>query len=1070
MDGLAISLLGPPRIERDGMPIEIDRQKAVALLAVLALEPWEHARDALAAMLWPEVDRGRGRANLRRALFSLDQALGGGHVHAGRSSIRLPSECEARIDVRRFRDLLGRCDAHGHPSNDTCDACAPQLTEAAALYRDDLLAGFTLADCPAFDEWQTLQAESLRRALAGALARLIALCEHRGAWEEAIAHARRWLALDPLHEPAHRALMLLYARSGQRAAALRQYQVCQRTLWEELGVAPSDETTRLAQVIATKELGLPPASPPSVNGAAPPMAAPAARATLPAYLTPFLGRERELASLREQVAGDPACRLLTLIGPGGAGKTRLAVELAERCGAAFPDGVWFVPLATATSPVRVPQALAEAFGLALDGRADPLGQVAAYLEDKNALLVLDNCEHLVEGGELLSRLLGRSPRLKALATSRVPLGLQGEWHARLEGLPVPSSDAPEEVRASPAAELFVRGARRRAAGFRVTAENSASIARICRSVGGLPLAIELASAWAHVLSCEEIAGEIERNLDFLSGEMRDLPERHRSLRAVFDHSWRLLSEREQAALRALSVFRGGFDREAAASVAGADLALLAALVDASLVRRQAGGRFEMLDVLRVHAAEHLATAPEEARAVRDRHAAHYIALLARHEEALWAGDQREAAARLLDEIENLRAAWRHAAERRDTALLHGGLEALFRLLQMRSWFTEGEELFAMAADVVADGAEPGRDAQALAVRAPLRQGWFALARGDVSRAEALIRAALDCSRALGATGETARALGYLSEVALARADHATAAGALQESRALFERLGDANGLAFVCNHLGTVAWALGEYAEARRLYEESVALYQGTGHRRGIAVALTNLANLAIARGQYDEAAALYARCLAAFDALGDRRGRSIVLNNLGVTAYARGDYQAAARHHEESLALKRAIGDGRGVALALNNLGDIAIQLGQHDAAEDSLRESLALARRLEDRALAARALNNLGLLAQARGDRRGAVDAFHEALRLMQGMDRAPLALDVLAGYAALLAEAGQAAPARRLAALVAAHPASEAQVRDRARQVLCRVGLEDEAEAVDAPADLTGAIDEALSLVPG
>jgi DNA-binding SARP family transcriptional activator len=405
MSSLALYVLGPPRVELDGAPATIDRRKALALLVYLAVTRQDHSRDSLATLFWPEYDQSRARASLRSALWSLTKVLGEDWLEVDRESVRFKPNADAWLDVDAFQDRLGQCRMHGHPSDQVCSACLSSLAEAAVLYRDDFVAGFTLADSPGFDEWQFFQAEGLRQDLASALARLARGHADRGEYEGAITHARRWVALDPLHELAQRRLMRLYVWSGQRAAALRQYEECTRVLHEELGVPPDEETTRLYTAI--KERGELP--PPAVARAARPLVADRPRHNLPVQLTPFVGREAALAEISDLLQ-DPICRLLTLVGPGGSGKTRLALEaaakllpndaksddtLSEARLKDFEHGVYFVSLAPLDSADLIVTAVAQALGFTFDRGVEPRQQLLDYLSQKRMLLILDNFEHLL---------------------------------------------------------------------------------------------------------------------------------------------------------------------------------------------------------------------------------------------------------------------------------------------------------------------------------------------------------------------------------------------------------------------------------------------------------------------------------------------------------------------------------------------------------------------------------------------------------------------------------------------------------------------------------------------------
>src|SRR5512143_213336 len=378
----------------------------------------------------------------------------------------------------------------------------------------------------------------------------------------------------------------LAQRAGCSVPALRKIEAGERRpskqlaglLAKSLEIPTEDQITFMK--VARGELNLerlaPPASAPSSIYRPTPIPS-LPLGNLPGMLTPFIGRETELASL-DQLLVDPQCRLLTLVGPGGIGKTRLAIEAAARLPAAFADGVYFVPLASVITAHFIVPLIADALGFAFQSatRADPKTQLFRYLKGQQVLLLTDNLEPLLAepGIEVLAELLANTPQVKLLATSREPAGLQGEWVFEVQGLPIPDSRYAEGSAQNTGVELFLQRARRAHVGFTARPQDYPAIVRICQLVDGMPLGIELAAAWVRTLDCAEIAGEIERGLGFLSVSARDLPARHRSMRAVFDHSWKLLTAEEQRVLLRLSVFRGGFKREAAEQVAGATLAVL----------------------------------------------------------------------------------------------------------------------------------------------------------------------------------------------------------------------------------------------------------------------------------------------------------------------------------------------------------------------------------------------------------------------------------------------------------------------------------------------------------------
>jgi len=544
MPGLTFTLFGPPRLARNGQVLRLRSRKCLALLAYLSIEDVAVSRGQLEALLWPESDATRASSALRATLSWLRSALEGAWLVVDRDTIGLDGSHMQAVDVVRFRGLLAQCRTHGHPVEEACSDCWPLLEEAVELYQGDLMAGFSLRDSPQFDEWQLHETEALRRELAVVLERLAKGYAAQGDMERGLASTRRWVGLDPLHEPAHRSLMRLYAESGQRSEALRQYETCQRLLEEELGVPPDPETTALYQAIRQRRRALARGIPPTSARTPSPALTAARRHNLPPQPTPFVGREDELAQIAELLA-DPACRLLTVVGPGGMGKTRLAIQAGEEQVRRFEDGVYFVSLIPLGSPDLLAPIIIEALGVFRDDSKDLRTQLLDALRDRQMLLILDNFEHLLEGVGLVARMLAEAPGLKLLATSRERLNLREEWLLELWGMQSPGD---EEIAAGAsisalegysAVQLFVQSASRVRRDFSLEMAGASAVARICQSVEGMPLAIELAAPWIRVMSCDDIVRETERNAGFLTTTLRDVPARHRSMRAVFDHSWGL---------------------------------------------------------------------------------------------------------------------------------------------------------------------------------------------------------------------------------------------------------------------------------------------------------------------------------------------------------------------------------------------------------------------------------------------------------------------------------------------------------------------------------------------------
>lgn len=723
-----------------------------------------------------------------------------------------------------------------------------------------------------------------------------------------------------------------------------------------------------------------------------------AAANLPLPATPLIGRKREMAALARLLA-DRQCRLLTIVGPGGVGKTRLAIEAASIHRGLFPDGVYFVPLASLASPSLVVPAIAGALGHTFSGSMAPLDQLLRHLRGRSLLLLLDNYEHLLEDGVGLAELLQGAPGVKLLVTSRERLNLQGEWLFDLQGLPVPSAGQADGAEGYSSVALFVASARRVRAGFQLealAAEERRAIARICRLVEGMPLAIELAATWVRVLGCTEIASEIERSLDFLAGAARDMPERHQSLRAVFCHSWDLLSDQERSALCRLAVFRGGFQRQAAEQVAGASLGALSALESKSLVRRQKNGRYDLLEVVRQYALEHLARDPR-GEATRDGHSAFYLALLRDREEALKGGTQRETLRELTDEIHNVRAAWSRAVRQGELTALEEGLRCFGWLYEMRGWFCEGLEQLELV--VQACRARAGdADGQRVLGQGLAQQGLLLFRQGHFDRALAL----------------------------------------LEEGLAILRPFDDPALLLDTLLFSGVILFLNGEMDASASRLTECLACARAAGAPWFEAYAQHNLGYIASLQGQDDRGYEQMLAGIAGWRALGDPRSTALGLNYISPAAIRLGRYREAQAFLQESLAMCTEVGDRWGMGTAYRHLGLLALAEGDLDRARSLLHASLDLFAGFITGWDVVRTLTYLGEALAAAGDAAEARRIFLDALREAAEVRATPLALDALVGLARLQAGAGEAEAAAEMAASVLGHRASTHEARERARDL--------------------------------
>lgn len=1017
MSPVRVALFGAPRLERDGKPIEISTRKAIALLAFLVLTPNRTSREALAALLWSEYDHAHARGALRNTLYELNKVLHRASLDLTREDVAFVGHPDVTIDVLEFHRHIRACGLHGHPAEVICRACLEELARAAALYCGDLLAGFYVGASPEFEEWQRLEAETLRREAARVLAQLARGHRERGNFALALEYARRWGALDAYAEDAARRVMELYALAGQRAAALQSYQELVERLERELGAAPQTETTALYQAIRTNQFLSAPPQPGLGNLAA----------HLPA--TPFIGREPELARLADWLEQADE-RLLTIVGPGGMGKTRLALHAALVYGERFSHGAHFVPLA-AVGPDMLVAATAQALDFTFQGRRDAKTQLLNFLRDKNMLLVLDNFEQLKNESAFVQEILTHAPRVKLLVTSREWLNIAQERVLDLGGLPYPETQRADGMKPEDygAVQLFVQNARRVHWSFGLARE-ARGVERICQLVEGMPLGIELASAWVRVLPSEEIAQEIERDLGILATTLGGIPERHRSLRVVFDYSYNRLDADAQRVFRRVSLFRGGFTREAAGRVAGASLQALATLVDHSLLHRTPADRYEIHELLRQYGEDKLRQSEGETNATRDAHGAYYAAFLQARESELKGKGQPAALKAIAQETDNVRAMWKWAVAQRRAAELAQTFESQFLFLRIRSQFKQGADAFRDAAQALASAPHPVLRAQLLA-----RQAAFLELLGQFQEARAVAEQALAMLPPHNAETRRARAfaLTELGAIAFRQGELVAARKYLEEGLALYRAEQDLRGTADALRWLGQIATALeGDLEASERNYRASLALYRQVGDPRGIAASLNTLSNAVSDLGRYEEAKRLLQESVAEFQALGDRYGVALALNNLGVDARAQGKFQEAWGYFNQSLALRREVGDRFAIALVLANLGKTAIYLAQYEEAQRLLDSSLAMYREVGDPLGIAGTLTKLGFLATRTGKRLEAKNYLVAALKLALERNSTGMTLDVLSEFAALWANQDDARAAE-LAAFVLNSPTADRATKD-------------------------------------
>jgi predicted ATPase/DNA-binding SARP family transcriptional activator len=829
-------------------------RKAASLMKLLALAP-EHSlhREQAMELLWPGLDRKASANNLHQALHVARSALepeavASSYLYLRAGLLELCPNCVLWVDVEAFEE----------------EAATARRSREPEAYRAalDLYTGDLLPD-DRYEDWAEERRQALRLSYLTLLVEMARLYEERGDVGAAIKALQEAVATEPTHEGAHADLMRLYALSGQRYQALRQYEWLVQALGRELGAEPNAESRRLYEEILAGRT--PTTVEPSAGFPLADLTATASRHNLPDALTSFVGREREVVEVERLL---DAARLLTLTGVGGSGKTRLALEVARGLVGAYPDGAWLVELASLSEGALVPQAVAAALGVREQPNRPLISTLVNVLREQKVLLMLDNCEHLIGAAAYLAEALLRScPRLKIVATSREVLGAAGEV-----SLLVPPLSGPEPQQRSvvedfeeyESVRLFVERARDRDPSFALTPRNVQAMAQICRRLNGIPLAIELAAARVGVRSMEQIAARLGDSLRLLSAGTRTVTPRHRTLTGTLDWSDTLLSEAERRLLRRLSVFTGGWTLEAAEVVSaergteeGDVLDLLGGLVDKSLVvsgaSPEAGGelRYRMLEPVRHYAQEKL-KASGEAETLRQRHTEYYLELAEKAEPELGGRNQPEWLNRLETEHDNLRAAlgWSLQQLEVEPGLRLAADLALF-------WHTHGHlsegRAWLERAIYASSTAAPHTRAKALN-----GAGWMAMFQGEYEAARALFEDALSQFRELRDEDGIVTCITNLGLVAvLGERQDIPVQALLQEAIGLRSKLTNLRTVANLLILSGLISFAQGDVEQAWMSHQESLAICRETGNAGGMIVCLTNLGLMAVGRSDHARALAL---------------------------------------------------------------------------------------------------------------------------------------------------------------------------------------------------------------------
>ncbi len=968
---LRLSVLGQPRVELAGRTnIAFVSARSQALLLYLAVTKQIHSRETLAALLWPTKSQDLARHNLRDVLTKL-RPFFGDFFAITRNTIGWNLTADHWLDADELEEQVAQAGQY---------SSLEELQSALKLYRGDFLADFFIEESNEFERWIIEQREKYKNIALRGFTLLLDRLTRQNDLPEAITVARRLLAIDPLHEEGNRQLLFLLGSSGQRIAALQHYERYTHILDDELGVEPSSELSELHLRLLRDEIPPLNQTSPAQNGAptvpaSPTLATPAPAApvfataaslhkaessppnNLPRTMTPFLGRKEEISAIQERLSSS-SCSLVTIVGEGGMGKSRLALAVSEAVMPLFEDGVWFVPLTEiqpgAAAESRIAAAIGRALNLPFVNTENLTDQLFTYLRNRKSLLVLDNFEHLIEAAGFVLELLRAAPQVRLLISSRQRLNFQTESVFRLSGLPTPPQQVADgrainDLMSYDSIALFVERAQRVLWKFRLSDSNAAAISRICQFVEGMPLAIELAASAVDILSPQEISRRLETDYKVLESPVLDLSTRQQSVQSLLDYSWQFLKPHEQKVLARCALFAGGFTSQAAAQVIESDFHTLNALEQKSLLRRDEHGRFDMHELVRQHAAENLRQHFSDEDEILLRHCEYFSHFVSAREASL--GNDSVTFHELSIELANIQQAWHYAVSRAQIKQISQCRQGLFSLYNLSGLSYEAESTLRIAI---------ARVRVVLKTCAPeVANAWQQLL------AELLIDVANICE-----------VLGKLAE-----AEQFT-----NETIEIAERIDNDALLAHGYMRVSANAWARGDYGLHRQALNRSLELAQTTRQFFVEANAFCGLGNNDAIHNMQDDALMHYSQALLIARANGFRQLENMLVSNVGVIHQLHGNFTQARENFLRSLQVSIELGDRYGAALAEINLGVLANMLGEPLKAMERLLQALTTFQEIGSQRMEAEVLVNLALTHHYMGDQVQAIYCCKQAIAIDQ------------------------------------------------------------------------------------
>ena len=977
-----VQLLGTPAVQHEGKWFEPPTGLSSALLYYLAYKNMWVNREELAYLFWPDMPETNARKNLRNLIVRIKNLDYTQSLYVERSRISWNVE----TDVAKFKEAI----------------LNNRLSKAISFYKGNLLRGFCLDDALEFENWIEVERGQLKNTWRDAVLSLTKDFDSSGNHAKASEVLESLYQTNPFDEDILRQLLQQLHLSEQRSKALSAYATFQRQLEDEFGAEPETATLDLIEQIKSQAPKI------KLNDITPKNNLPEAveveaveakvKHNLPVQITAFVGREIEQQRIIEQLA-DPACRLLSIIAPGGMGKTRLSLAAAKTQVNTFKEGVFFIPFAAIQEPEQMIHAIAESLEFIFLGQDEPKEQLFSYLGTKELLLIFDNLEHLLSGVNLISELLENAPKVKVLATSRERLNLQAEWLFDLSGLnsPQKSSTYIEEY---DAIKLFMQSARRVKADFNLDNLNSPTIVRICQLVEGMPLAIELAAAWLELLSPAEITQELEQNIDFLTSQMLDAPERQKSIRAVFDSSWKRLSKTEQEAFMNLAIFQGGFSRKAAQVVACTNLPTLRNLVNKSFIITQKNGHYSIHELLRQYGEEQLRQQPQRFEQLQKEHAQYFMSLMHKQRDKFFGGAQLEANLTVELEFSNIRPAWRWSVQAVDLEAIRQATSAMLLFFQFQSRYVEALETFEQAV-ISLEKQTFSQQLGIVLVELLQQKAWFCLRFGQLEKIDA----------ALKRSGEIYEQL-----------DIPPVEGYASDPRIIH----------------GFVAMIRGNYQAAEQYARAACQEAECQNHRPNRQFAYYLRARAALAQGQIEEAERHAKLALDIAQEAEDDWFSAHSFNILSDIATFQNNLDAAKRYSQTSYELRHSLNHAEGMALALNRLGDLAIQQALLTEAKAFYEKALSLHQNSNDYGGLAKVETRLADADLELGYYDSAQQHICKALEVVSKHPLNRISLRILVSVAHYFLATDQTEHGSEILAFVNNHPASDQEIKTHASRL--------------------------------